>query len=265
MKELSPEEIKKIELDLLLDIAEFCKEHGITYYLAYGTLIGAARHQGFIPWDDDIDLQMPRPDYERFIQIYNEKKRKTHYYAVSPHDSIARHTFVKVIDTDTVKIEPGIDYGNHYLGVDIDIFPLDGQPDRERKYKRLYRRKKIIYLLHYCKLMGKNARRRSVRFIAFFAKAIRMERLLLMADHLSGKYPWKTSKYVGSIASFYNSKKNRFRKEWYEATVPILFEGHYFTAPAGYDHILKTLYGAYMELPPVDQQVTHHVNKAYRK
>lgn len=148
LRELTVEEHKKIALDILIEIAKFCDENKISYYLAYGTLVGAVRHKGFIPWDDDIDIQMPRNDYEKFVRRFNAGHK--HLQVVSPTDNAAKHTFAKVIDTRTVKVENGINYkDNEYLGIDVDVFPLDGQPDDEKEYKKYYKKKHDLYQLYY--------------------------------------------------------------------------------------------------------------------
>ena len=130
MKEISFEESKKLELDILLAVADFCNKNNLTYFLAYGTLIGAIRHKGFIPWDDDIDIQMPREDYNKFIETFSHERYKT----IAPGTPLSKHSFVKVIDTETVKIEAHKKYKKGFLGVDIDIFPLDGTPSDENEY-----------------------------------------------------------------------------------------------------------------------------------
>ena len=148
MKPMSFEETKQVELEILTNVAEFCDKHEIQYFLAYGTLIGAVRHKGFIPWDDDIDIWMPRADYNRFLKIYNKENSDSQYKVISPYDKISRHTFVKVVDTRTVKIESGIDYSNGYLGIDVDIFPLDGQPDNDKDYFKWYNKLQKYYKLY---------------------------------------------------------------------------------------------------------------------
>ena len=142
MREISFEEAKTIEKDILLDIVDFCDTHGLRYYIAYGTLIGAVRHQGFIPWDDDIDINMPREDYNEFLRTYNAEREN--YRVIDPRSDIARHSFAKVIDVRTVKDEPMINC-REPLGIDVDIFPLDGMPDDMQAYDAWYAELYHIY------------------------------------------------------------------------------------------------------------------------
>ena len=207
------DEIKKIELDILLHIHDFCKKNGLLYFLAYGTLIGAIRHKGFIPWDDDIDIQMTRADYNWMIENYNKMNPNSRYKLISPDMCESRHPFVKFVDTHTVKIEKGLDYGDFTVGIDVDIFPLDGEPDEEYEYEKWYEKLKRIYTLHmYCSKDSKtNIKRRIiVPLIRFFTGG--RERLMKTATKLHTKYPYAESKYVGVVESAFNSKKNRYKK-----------------------------------------------------
>ena len=120
-KYINVEELKHIQLDMLSDIAEFCEQNNIKYFLAYGTLIGAIRHKGYIPWDDDIDICMPRPDYDKFLSLYN--KKDSAYKAVAFElDENYKLPFAKVNDTRTVMWETM--YDQDVFGVYIDVFPL---------------------------------------------------------------------------------------------------------------------------------------------
>ena len=131
MSENITKEIQKKAYEILCDIDDFCKENDIKYYLSGGTCLGAVRHKGFIPWDDDIDIMMPRPDYNRFLREYVSKN----YIALKPNQG--HFFFAKVYDPKTEMIESGVDYKKiKPIGVSIDIFPLDGMVDDEKEYKR---------------------------------------------------------------------------------------------------------------------------------
>ena len=271
MQELDIDEIKKIELDILLDVANFCDEHKLKYFLAYGTLIGAVRHQGFIPWDDDIDIYMPRKDYQEFLRSYNKgayknRTKSKNYSVVCPYEKRAKHSFARVMDTRTVKIEPGYSYGNDYLGVDIDIFPLDGQPEGEEDFKIWYKKLIRLYLLFYFVAGNNRIGSYKHRITVFLAKPIATrKRLLNMAGRFHSKYPYETSKYVGSIEAYLNEIGDRFEKQCFEKSILLEFEGHKFRAPIGYDDVLKSIYGDYMKLPPPEERVGHRLTKMYWK
>lgn len=269
MRELTVEETKKIELDILIKVAEFCEKHGLKYFLAYGTLIGAVRHKGFIPWDDDIDIHIPREDYNKLIESFNKDKDDAHLLLISPYDDFAQHTYVKIVDTRTVKKEKNKEYTKGLLGIDIDVFPLDGEPEDEKTFVRFYKKLQRIYKLHYYVTFNEKEHDISWKtklFLKFLKKVIRdKNKLIDKASKIHAKYPYAESKYVGVVESVFNFKKNRFLKEFFEESILLEFEGYMFESPKYYDEILTLFYGDYMKLPPKDKQVTHHVHKTYIK
>ena len=262
MKPMTFDEKRQVEFGILKDVARFCDEKGLTYFLAYGTLIGAVRHKGFIPWDDDIDIWMPRADYNEFLKIYNNEASR--YRAVSPEEKIARHSFTKVIDTKTFKIEDDTDYSNGNLGVDIDIFPLDGQPEDEKMYNKWYRRLQLYYrLFSYCvmKSNGKLKKKIGLPVVKFLCGD--KNNLLNKAAALHKRYSYEDSKFVGAVESCYNFINNHYKKEWFDDYILTDFENTQFKIPIGYDSILTQMYGDYMQLPPEEKRVAHHKNDAY--
>ncbi len=266
MKLLDIDEIKKIELDILLNVADFCEEHKLEYFLANGTLIGAVRHQGFIPWDDDIDIYIPRKDYQEFLRSYNKGTKSKNYSVVCPYEKKAKHSIAKVIDSRTVKIEPGFSYDNDYLGVDIDIFPLDGQPTGEEDFKTWFKDLIRIYWLFYFAAGSSKTGSYKHKIACFLTKLITSKKKLLdKAGRLHRKYPYETSEYVGAVEGYFNKVGDRFKKQCFEESIVLKFEGHDFKAPIGYDDVLKSQYGDYMKLPPPEERVTHHINKMYWK
>lgn len=266
-KELSFEEIKKIELEILEEFALFCNKNNLKYFLAYGTLIGAVRHKGFIPWDDDIDVQMPRDDYNRLIKIFNDNKSSDNLELVAPTDIKSRHSFVKIIDNRTIKIEKSFEYSDGFLGADIDVFPLDGQPEKDRDFKQWYKRLHRIYYLYLLCTLDENATiTRKIVFPIVRLLTGGKKRLLKKAEKLHKEYPYEDSKYVGSVESAYDFEKtNRIEKKHYSSSVMLDFEGKKYSVPIGYHEILTLVYGNYMKLPPKDEQITHHKNKIYWK
>lgn len=143
-RQISDEEVRKLELEILIKFAEYCEKYHLRYFLAYGTLIGAIRHKGFIPWDNDVDVVMPRPDYNRFMQLIKDENIGEYFRVLDYHD-VKTFPFAKVVDNRTKLSEKFLITDT--LGIYIDVFPMDGLPDDERKRKKI--EKRLRYIINY--------------------------------------------------------------------------------------------------------------------
>ncbi|MCR5077910.1 MAG: LicD family protein [Prevotella sp.] len=266
MKQIDTEELKRIQLSILSDIDKFCQQDQLTYFLAYGTLLGSVRHQGFIPWDDDIDIAMPRPDYDRFIRSYNSRKGgyEKAYKVISPiTDGDYGLPFAKVYDQRT-----GMDeflYRQEDFGVYIDVFPIDGvnqnlsQISRSLRWGKLLNTKKAI--LGNGRSFGKN-------LVMLLGKVILLpiskSSILKRIDAIATAADYNQSDEVACVVAPY-SESDIVRKADISTTIKATFEGRQFSVPVGYDTYLRHVYGDYMQLPPVEKRVSTHTFKAWWK
>lgn len=264
-KELTSSEIKKAELDILIAFDEFCREHKLRYFLSSGTLLGAIRHKGFIPWDDDIDVSMPRPDYEKFYELtkFNPIQKK---FITSVYRKCLNKTyfpFMKIVDISThISEDPKKTRG--IQGLWIDIFPIDGWPKNSQKifskYMHIFKkynflRTKIIYKVN-CQNFLKYIIKQSLWII--FSPVIPF--LLKKMDYLMKKQKFMDSDFVfESLWPSNNRKKlpqNLFSPHTH--SIHTEFENYQFCIPSNYDFYLKTFFGNYMQIPPVDAQKGHN-------
>lgn len=264
MKKLSTEEIKKIELDLLITFADFCDKNNLKYYLAYGTLLGAVRHKGFIPWDDDIDVMMPRPDYDRFIELTGFSKItencETRLYKNCTHPNI--YPYAKLIATDTIVFEKGKARKN-VSGIWIDIFPLDGYPNDDltdakiifEKYRKIRNMQDLCTTNPLC--VNQSFVKKIIKFLLL--PIIRLQSVKKLCQKLEDnaqKYNYEECEYVADI--IWGDKYNiMLKKSELEPAEQMDFEGHKFKAPACWKNYLTLLYGDYMQLPPEKDRITH--------
>lgn len=274
MKEITSREAQLLELQILLDFAGYCDKHNLTYFIAYGTLLGAVRHQGFIPWDDDIDVWMPRGDYNKLIDGFNGNNETPHYRLISPLDPISRHSFVKIVDQRTVKRETNFDYAPGALGLDMDVFPLDGQPEEEEAFRKWFEKLEKCYqkadfpvrLRHDCR-----RKRLILRLINLLGgKRHRLgtwikNHYLKKALRLHAKYPYQGARYVGMAEHCFGCRRYRYDRKLFEDTTRLPFGGHMLKAPKEYDAILRQDYGDYMTPPPEAERYGHFIDHAHWK
>ena len=247
------QELRSLQMGILDHVHRFCEQHGLTYFLSSGTLIGAVRHKGYIPWDDDLDIYMPRHDYERFLQTYCDPegtfraidpKREPHYY----------YTFAKVVDLRTRMVEKETE--GYEIGVYIDIFPVDYVTKDQKELERIFRQKKLLYKIRRCKISQSNPLKSRLAYLCYRHLPISVGMIDKIIEYLIVK-----KKPTGTVCNMTEagplSLKACFPAAAMKKTMDMKFENRVYKAMIGYDDYLYRTYGDYMKLPPEDQRTTH--------
>ena len=259
--ELELSEVQSAALRIFKIIDEICCREGMRYWLAFGTLLGAVRHKGFIPWDDDIDIVMPRNDYERFLDYFRANKdRLRPLVIVNPVDRPGTPFLItRVSDTTYKMIGEFGDYVSE-LGVFVDIYPLDGLGNDLSEAESLKRKSlRLVSCYTQPRVWPFFKDQRPLHRVAKALIGLTLQspdHYRRQLDDLCRKYDYDDSIYVTCLAwvPYFGFAK----RSYYDATLRLPFEDTNANVPAEYDQVLTDRYGNYMELPPASERVPHH-------
>ena len=267
---LTTKDIQSISLQTLKQITDLCDVLHLRYVLMYGTLLGAVRHQGFIPWDDDVDIMMPRPDYNTLMQYLSENKLP--HLSLFNHDVCPDYPYMisRISDDRTVlEMDNEKSIG---MGVFIDIYPFDGLGNTKDEAVKNGLRGDVLSSFCY------QATRKhfSIENTTSSIKKIAKLPVFLLAQLIGKEYfqkrlktlenirDYDSSNYVGCVVWLSGGEKDIFNKNWFDETVLMPFEDFEFKVPKNYDSVLRHIYGQYMQLPPPEDRIGHHYYDAYK-
>lgn len=247
-------ELREIELEIMDEIIRICEKHRIKYYLAGGSALGAVRHQGMIPWDDDIDILMLRADYIKFSELCKTELKKEYFYQSQDTDINYIKRFAKVRKNNTIFLEKefvGVDQHN---GVFVDVFPIDEARKKIGIQKYQYKFSKWMEML----MQIKAGRLYKGKFLTLIAKICPRSFLINLQTKSMTLFNSSKCKYYVNFGSQYGVIKQTMEKSVYDPAVALPFEGRMCYVPGNYKQYLTNLFGAdYMQLPPLEKRVTH--------
>lgn len=269
MNKMTLREIQMAELEIMIEFDRVARENGLKYALCAGTLLGAVRHKGFIPWDDDIDVTMPRPDYEKLIRLNRENPLFPPFLRLQCfEDGTLDSPYMKIFDTRTKIVE------QNYTQKDvpslwIDVFPVDGLPSDPKKLVRHYKKALNLCRLNVAAVVkrGYGSSRLVILikdlFMKPLANLIGRKNISKRQKNLALKYPYGSSPLCGMVTWAYDGPGQALTPEEYETLVELPFEGHNFYAMKAWDKNLSGIFGDYMQLPPENERITHEL-EAYQ-
>ena len=262
---LQSQEVHSLLVEMLRSFAEYCEKYGLRYYLVGGTLLGAVRHQGFIPWDDDIDVGMPREDYGRFLSLVEKEPISDEYKIISAREGTLPLPFAEMIHINTRLERPTSAYleeKSRQLYLFLDIFPQDGWPESIGEAKSLVRKakwKRFLILQSRATIGAGTNLVRKISKIPFilWGRFLGTDRICMSLDRFAQNWKFDESKYVGAITYGIYGLGERCLREEVVDFKQVEFEGTRFCAPGCWDSYLRAIFGNYMDLPPVEKRVSH--------
>lgn len=250
--------IQKVGLNMLLYFDQFCKKHGLTYFLCGGCCIGTVRSRGFIPWDDDVDVFMPRADYEKLKELWIDTTEYEIQY--STKEFICQSPFVTICDKQTTFIKTYRKDMDVSHGVALDVLPLDGCPvGIRRKIQKVWALLYSLYIVgkapenhgHLITLVGK-------LLLNLVSKWDSRYRIWSFCEKKMKKYSISDCDYITELCSGPKYMQNEYPKEIFEEAIYLPFEGYLLPIPKGYDKYLTMAFDNYMDLPPEEERICHH-------
>ncbi len=274
MEELSLKEIQQETLKNLFFFDSICKKLNINYFLAYGTLLGAIRHNGFIPWDDDVDVMLFRKDLSKLLSYYEQNREEFGSFKICTRENTKNYTtsIPRFINTDFI-YKTSYSYEKKYeLGTFIDLYPLDNATNSEAECHKLGKKIRQLnkcYIIYKNPNNGKKGLKKLARYILSGLLYILWGKDFNFDAKIAKILSKKTSDSDKFVSVLYDRTKNEycdaFTRDYFLPPCNHVFESYSLPVPNQFDALLKIYYGDYMTLPPESERVPHHNYKIYRK
>ena len=273
---LDGDELRAYQMEVLevaKDVIRFFEENKIHYSLSGGSILGAVRHQGFIPWDDDVDIMMPRPDHDLLMEYLDEHIGEYPHLEVFNRETCPDYPYMITRISDNrydLRMENEKPFG---MGVFIDIYPYDGLGNTRKEAVRFGMRGDRISSLcyqatrdHFAIETTTSPLRKAIKYpVYLFCRMCGKEIFQDMLGKMAGKKPYDTSRFVGCVIWLSWGVKDMYLRKWFDNYVYLPFEEYQFRAPAEYEKVLRHTYGDFMKLPPEEERIGHHYYSVYPK
>jgi lipopolysaccharide cholinephosphotransferase len=257
---VSAKQVQKIQLNILSRVTEFCNRNNIEYFLFGGTLLGAVRHKGFIPWDDDIDIAMVRAEYDKFVRLWKETYHDDLFLQNKDTEPQVHFSYTKIRLNRSLFVEKETANSSMHRGIFIDIFPIDFFPSKPNFIEKLLliTRKYFMAVSLYKSGYKKMTNKYIMVFVKLSEKLFRFKSINHFDAWIIKRYDNVQSDKMTSYTSGDGYLKHHVRKEVYENLDYIIFEGKKYKAPVFFDEYLTHVYGDYLELPKPEDRISQH-------
>lgn len=260
----TPEMLRELqlkELEGLIYFKKICDENNLLFYFCGGCCIGTLRHGGFIPWDDDIDIFMPRDDYERLYTVWKKKSDNPRFKLLrNDRETFVGNIFTTIVDTKYTCVKDETAHLPIPHGLSMDVFPLDGCPNGFKRKMQIFWA--MIYSLFAAQIVpikhGGMVKLGGKTLLWFFRGQKIRRRIWRFAEKKMSRYKITDCEYITELCAGPHYMMNKYPKQYFESAVFKTFEGLSMPLPTGYDGYLKTAFGDYMTIPPKEKQKPHH-------